>query len=161
MPHRDGVRIQNIDLFRDFAVAIEKSQALDHLRVYDFKTGAWTAIPVSGAGLCRARPAARRITNRAAYRYNYQSLVTPSSVFDYDVRTGQSTLLKQQEVLGGYDPDAVRQRAAVGHRARRRQGADLDRLQEGLRARRQRRRCSSTATAPTASARRRLSPATA
>ena len=38
------------------------------------------------------------------YRYNYQSFVTPSSVFDYEVATGKSTLQKQQEVLGGYDP---------------------------------------------------------
>jgi oligopeptidase B len=38
------------------------------------------------------------------FRYNYQSLVTPSSVFDYDMSTHDTTLLKQQEVLGGYDP---------------------------------------------------------
>ena len=38
------------------------------------------------------------------YRYSYQSLITPSSVFDYDTQTGKSILLKQQEVLGGYDP---------------------------------------------------------
>ena len=39
------------------------------------------------------------------YRINYQSLVTPSSVYDYDVKTQQRTLLKQQPVLGGYNPD--------------------------------------------------------
>jgi hypothetical protein len=38
------------------------------------------------------------------YRYSYQSFVTPPSVFDYDSETGQSKLLKRQEVLGGYDP---------------------------------------------------------
>ena len=37
-------------------------------------------------------------------RYHYQSLVTPMSVFEYDTRTGTSTLLKRTEVLGGYDP---------------------------------------------------------
>src|SRR5205085_1719165 len=36
-------------------------------------------------------------------RYNYQSLVTPLSVFDYDMNTGRSTLKKQTEVLGGFD----------------------------------------------------------
>jgi oligopeptidase B len=36
-------------------------------------------------------------------RYNYNSLVTPTSVFDYDMNTGKSTLLKQQEVPGGFD----------------------------------------------------------
>ncbi len=38
------------------------------------------------------------------FRYNYQSFVTPSSVYDYDMDSGKSTLLKQTEVLGGYDP---------------------------------------------------------
>jgi oligopeptidase B len=37
-------------------------------------------------------------------RYSYQSFVTPNSVFDYDVASGKSTLLKQQDVLGGYNP---------------------------------------------------------
>jgi oligopeptidase B len=40
----------------------------------------------------------------STYRYNYQSFITPPSVYDYDVQSAQSTLLKQQEVLGGYDP---------------------------------------------------------
>jgi oligopeptidase B len=38
------------------------------------------------------------------FRYSYQSMVTPLSVFDYDMTTRKATLLKQQEVLGGYDP---------------------------------------------------------
>src|SRR6202011_2439867 len=37
-------------------------------------------------------------------RYSYQSMITPPSVFDYDMATEKKTLLKQQEVLGGYDP---------------------------------------------------------
>ena len=44
LAHRDDVRIQDIDLFRDFAVSVEKGDALDHLRIYDFKTGAWKEI---------------------------------------------------------------------------------------------------------------------
>ncbi|MFB2598032.1 S9 family peptidase [Herbiconiux sp. P17] len=44
-------------------------------------------------------------------RYGFTSFVTPSSVFDYDVATGVSTLLKQHPVLGGYDPaDYVQRR---------------------------------------------------
>src|SRR5947207_12766424 len=41
--------------------------------------------------------------NTTAVRFNYQSMVTPSSVYDYDMNTRQRKLLKQQEVLGGYD----------------------------------------------------------
>ena len=42
--------------------------------------------------------------NTATIRFTYQSMVTPSSVYDYDMRTRKRTLLKQQEVLSGYDP---------------------------------------------------------
>src|SRR3984893_7118898 len=45
IPHRDDVLMSGIDLFKDFAVAVEKSEALTRLRLYDFKTAAWTAIP--------------------------------------------------------------------------------------------------------------------
>jgi oligopeptidase B len=101
--HREDVRLQDIDLFRDFAVSVEKSEALNHLRVYDFKTGAWKAIEFPEP-VYSAFPAATPEYESNTYRYNYQSFITPSSIFDYDVRTGKSTLLKQQEVLGGYDP---------------------------------------------------------
>ena len=37
------------------------------------------------------------------FRYSYQSLVSPASVYDYDIALGTSTLLKQQEVPGGFD----------------------------------------------------------
>ena len=102
VPYRPGVRLQDMDLFRDFGVVIEKSQALDHLRVYDFAKNSWTEIPFPEP-VYSAFPGGTPDYDSTSYRYNYQSLITPSSVFDYDMRTGQATLLKRQEVLGGYD----------------------------------------------------------
>jgi oligopeptidase B len=103
IPHQEGVRIEDIDLFRDFAVSVEKTQALNRLRVHNFETGTWTEIAFPEP-VYSAFPAGTPDYNAREYRYSYQSLVTPSSVFDYDPRAGKSTLLKQQEVLGGYDP---------------------------------------------------------
>ena len=103
LQHQDTVLIEDIDLFRDFAVAVEKSQALNRLRVHNFQTGAWTTIPFPEP-VYSVRPADTPEYASTAYRYNYQSFLTPSSVYDYDMRTGQSHLLKRQEVLGGYDP---------------------------------------------------------
>ncbi len=103
VPHRDDVQISGIDLFRDFAVVHEKSEALNRLRVYDFKTGVWTAIPFPEP-VYSAVGSETPDFESIQYRYNYQSLVTPPSVYDYDTRTHTSTLLKQQEVPGGYDP---------------------------------------------------------
>jgi len=103
VPHRDDTRIQNIDLFRDFAVVLEKSRALDHLRIYDFASGAWSEMRFPES-VYTASPGSTPEYESETYRYNYQSMITPPSVYDYNMRTGQSTLLKQQEVLGGYDP---------------------------------------------------------
>jgi oligopeptidase B len=103
LAHRDEVRIDNIDLFKDFAVSVEKSQALTHLRVHDFKTGTWTAIAFPEP-VYSVFPGGTPEYESTTYRYNYQSMVTPSSIFDYDTHSGKSTLLKQQEVPGGYDP---------------------------------------------------------
>ena len=102
LAHRDGVRLQNIDLFKDFAVSVEKSNALDHLRIYDFKSSVWKEIAYPEP-VYSVFPGGTPDYESSTYRYNYQSLVTSSSVFDYDVNTGKSTLRKQQEVLGGYD----------------------------------------------------------
>jgi oligopeptidase B len=101
--HRDNVRIQDIDLFKDFAVSVERGDALDHLRIYNFKTGAWKEIAYPEP-VYSVFPGGTPDYESRTYRYNYQSFLTPSSVFDYDATTGKSTLLKQQEVLGGYDP---------------------------------------------------------
>src|ERR1022692_4411238 len=107
LAHRDDVRIEAIDLFQDFAVSVEKSQALAHLRVHNFKTGTWTAIAFPEP-VYSVIPGGTPEYESTTYRYNYQSLITPSSIFDYDTRSGKSTLLKQQEVPGGYDPKQYR-----------------------------------------------------
>ena len=104
LAHRDDVRLQNIELFKDFAVSVEKSNALDHLRIYDFKSSVWKEIAYPEP-VYSVFPGGTPDYESSTYRYNYQSLVTPSSVFDYDVNTGKSTLRKQQEVLGGYDSE--------------------------------------------------------
>jgi oligopeptidase B len=103
VPHRADVRIQDFDLFRDFAVIVEKTGALDRLRVYDFAAGTWTSIEFPET-VYAANPGETPEFDSATYRYNYQSMVTPPSVYDYDVRARQSLLRKRQEVPGGFDP---------------------------------------------------------
>ncbi|HUJ21333.1 MAG TPA: S9 family peptidase [Bryobacteraceae bacterium] len=103
LPHRPEVLIENVALFKDYAVAHEKSEALDRLRVLDFQTGQWAPIPFPEP-VYSVFPAGNPEYDTRLFRYNYQSLITPSSVFDYDMHTHQGVLLKQQEVPGGYDP---------------------------------------------------------
>lgn len=101
--HNKDVLVADIDLFRDFAVSVEKSQALNRMRIFDFKSGKWSTIAFPEP-LYSAFPGETPEFTSTTYRYRYQSLVTPPSVFDYDTETGKSILLKQQEVPGGYDP---------------------------------------------------------
>jgi len=100
--HRPAVKIDGVDLFKDHAVLSEWENGLQQIEVVDFKTNKRSRIqfpePVYAAGLSTNREFDTKVL-----RYNYQSLVTPSSVFDYDMNTGQATLLKQTEVPGGFD----------------------------------------------------------
>ena len=102
IPTKDGRLIENIELFKAFAVSVEKSDALVHLRVHDFKNGAWRDIEFPEPVYAVSSGDNPEYETKA-FRYNYQSLLTPSSVFEYDTKTDQSALLKQQEVPG-YDP---------------------------------------------------------
>ena len=101
--HQSDVLVQGVDLFKNFAVVLEKSKALNHIRMLDFRNGAWHSISFPEP-VYSAFPAGNPEYDTHLYRYSYTSFITPSSVFDYDMETHKATLLKQQEVLGGYDP---------------------------------------------------------
>jgi oligopeptidase B len=100
--HKPEVKIEGISLFADHAVLSEWEGGLQQLEVINFKTNKRNRIafpePVYSAGL-----STNREYNTSVIRYNYNSMVTPNSTFDYDMNTGKSTLLKQTEVPGGFD----------------------------------------------------------
>ncbi len=107
LPNRDDVMLEEVDLFATFYVACERFNGLPHLRVVSFSgSGLETSTSKEIAfpePVYSANPHTNRVFDTAKYRYGYQSLVTPGSVFEYDVRTGESKLLKQLEVPGGFD----------------------------------------------------------
>ena len=100
--HRDDVLLEGIDLFQTFAAVVEKSRALDVLRIHNFKSGAWETVSFPEP-VYSMFPGGTPDYESTTYRYNYQSFVTPSSIYDYDTTSGKSTLLKRQEVPGGFD----------------------------------------------------------
>jgi oligopeptidase B len=122
IPHRAETMLEEVDLFAGHAVVWERTKALQHVLVRPFvhptaPTPGASGTPVAGRGAEMAAgreiafpepvysvgPGTNRIFEATTYRYAYQSLVTPNSVFEYDVATGESKLLKQQEVPGGFD----------------------------------------------------------
>jgi oligopeptidase B len=89
--------------FARHAVVSEREGGLSYLRVIDMSTReshrVSTEEPDYALGL-----AANPEFDTDTVRFTYQSMVTPSSVYDYRMDTRERTLLKRQEVLGGYDP---------------------------------------------------------
>jgi oligopeptidase B len=100
--HRPQIKIDSIDLFADHAVLSEWENGLQQLEVVDLKTDKRRRIefpePVYSVELT-----SNREFNTSVVRYSYNSLVTPTSIFDYDMNTGKTTLMKQTEVPGGFD----------------------------------------------------------
>jgi len=103
LTHRPKVKLEGFDLFKNHAVFVEREDALIRFVVHDFRTQKSNEIRFPEP-VYSAFPSNNPEYNTTMFRYSYQSFVTPSSVFDYDMETGKSTLLKQTEVLGGYDP---------------------------------------------------------
>jgi oligopeptidase B len=103
VPHQADVLVQGVNLFKNYAVVLEKSKALNGIRMLDFRTGQWHSMSFPEP-VYSAFPAGNPEYDTHVFRYSYTSLITPASVFDYDMETHKATLLKQQEVLGGYDP---------------------------------------------------------
>lgn len=103
IPHRDDVMLQGVQLFRNHMLAYERADALPRLVIHDLRNGGSHEVAFPEP-VYSVFPTSNAEFDTNILRYAYQSFVTPSSVYDYDMDTRQATLLKQQEVLGGYDP---------------------------------------------------------
>ncbi len=101
--HRDEVMLEDIDLFQDFYIAEERYDGLPHLRVEPFTGKVLRHELKFPEPVYSAHSHVNREFMTTRFRYSYQSLVTPGSVFEYDVISGETTLLKQQEVPGAFD----------------------------------------------------------
>jgi oligopeptidase B len=103
IPNRTDVLLQSVEEFKYFIVINERKDGLVRLRVRNLKD-----IPEYYIDFGEAAYAAGIGTNpeynSSVLRYNYTSLTTPYSVYDYNLETKDKKLMKQQEVLGGYKP---------------------------------------------------------
>ncbi|MCI0330525.1 MAG: S9 family peptidase [candidate division Zixibacteria bacterium] len=103
LPHRPDVKVDDADAFKDHLVVTERKGGYKQLRVMNFVTDEFHYIEfpepvytVSAAG--------NPDFNTNVLRFNYTSLITPNSIYDYDMDTRRRELKKQTEVLGGYNP---------------------------------------------------------
>jgi oligopeptidase B len=100
IPHREDVLIEGIDIFKDYLVVSERSDGLNKIRIMPwsgkdayylpFEIETYTAYTTTNIDF-----------DTEILRYGYQSMAVPSSLIDFNMRTKEKIILKEQEVLGG------------------------------------------------------------
>lgn len=115
VPHRDDILVERFEVFADHAVVQEKQTGLTRFRVLDFASDSWREIDFPEIVYAASAGGTPEWTSKT-YRIEYQSMVTPPCVYDYDLRTFERDLKKQREVKG-YDP-ALYETARVYPKAR-------------------------------------------
>ncbi|HZN55628.1 MAG TPA: hypothetical protein VFB67_09950, partial [Candidatus Polarisedimenticolaceae bacterium] len=103
LPHRADVHLAGIEPFARHLVAYEREDGLERFVVHPLDGGAPHAIAFPEAAYATF-PDINAEFPATTFRFRYQSMVTPPSIYDYDLETRERTLLKRVEVLGGYDP---------------------------------------------------------
>jgi len=101
--HRHDVFIQNIEIFSNFLVLSERKDGLINIRIINWKTKEDHYLNF-GEEAYAAGIGINTDFNSVELRYNYSSLTTPGSAFDYNMITREKLLKKQQEVIGDFNP---------------------------------------------------------
>ena len=101
IPHNEKVLIQGFDLFKDFMAISERKDGLTQIHILNTKDSSSHYLAFDEATY------SANISNSPDYntdvmRFNYTSLTTPNSVYDYNMRTTEKKLMKRQEVVGSF-----------------------------------------------------------
>ncbi len=106
VPSRDDVVLEDVTLFAGHYVLHERTNGLPQLRVVDLATGESRRIEIPEPSYSLAGED-NAVFHTNVFRYGYESLRTPYSIVDFNMTTGEATLLKRQPVKN-YDPDRYR-----------------------------------------------------
>lgn len=101
--HDSNVFIESITAFKDYLVIDERSDALNRIRVLPWADLSKAQYIKADEPVYVANTDTNLQQNTEWLRYSYTSLTTPNSIYEVNMRTGEKKLLKQQEVLGGFD----------------------------------------------------------
>ena len=102
IPNRPDVLLEGLEEFKNFLVVVERKNGLRQMNIKNLSTGQDHYLDF-GEPAYSANPGINPEFNSTTLRYNYTSLTTPASVYDYNMETSDKKLMKQQEVVGGYD----------------------------------------------------------
>jgi len=100
IPHRKDVLLEDFDIFKDYLVVSERSNGLHKIRIMPWNGEGEYYLPFESETYT-AMTTTNLDFDTELLRYSYQSLATPSSAIDFNMRTKEKTVLKEHEVLGG------------------------------------------------------------
>ncbi|WP_199736778.1 MULTISPECIES: S9 family peptidase [unclassified Flavobacterium] len=98
--HRKDVLLEDIEIFRNYLVVEERSNGLNHIRIMPWSGEGEYYLPF-GSETYSAYTTTNVDFDTDILRYSYQSLATPSSVIDFNMKTKEKEIKKEQQVLGG------------------------------------------------------------
>ncbi|WP_321389789.1 S9 family peptidase [Emcibacter sp.] len=103
IPHRPDVYVSDFEVFSEYLVVREKEHGVTRLRVQNIQTGQNSFLKFDDPAYAAYFGYNPEI-NTDKMRVFYSSLTTPDTVYEYDLTDGRRTILKQEEILGGFDP---------------------------------------------------------
>ena len=103
IPYVDSIFVENVDVFSDFMLVTQRVGGMRQLVIRSVSGGNPRVIPTDEAAY-GIFPTNNPQFKTTTVRYQYSSLVTPPTVYEYEVKSNTRTVLKREEVLGGYDP---------------------------------------------------------
>lgn len=104
IPHRDNVMLEGVELFSNYLVLDERENGLTNLRIKPWKGDAEYYLPFNDAAYS-AGTGVNLDFDTDILRYGYTSMTTPSSTYEWNMKTKTQELLKQSEVVGGHNPE--------------------------------------------------------
>ncbi len=102
--HNDKILVQGFDLFKNFLAVSERKDGLTQIHILNNKDNTSHYLPFGEAAYA-AYLSYSPDYNTDVMRYNYTSLTTPNSVYDYNMASKEKKLMKQQEVIGTFKPE--------------------------------------------------------
>jgi oligopeptidase B len=98
-----AVKVEDINFFKDYAIVSERENGLEYVRVMDRKTRRAPVRIATDEDNYTMGLAANPEYDTPLVRYRYSSMITPNSIYEFDLKTRKSTLIKQDEIPSGYD----------------------------------------------------------
>jgi oligopeptidase B len=103
IPHNPAVKIEDLDFFKNYTVVSELENGLEYIRVMDRKTRRAAIRIATPESVYTMSLGTNPEYDTPVIRYNYASMITPNSTYEFDFATRKSELIKQQEIPSGYD----------------------------------------------------------